>query len=82
MSTRLKGVELNYPTIGKQFFAIFNIVKHFQLYILNSHTKVIVRHPSVRSFLIQKEPGDRRGNWMTSLQEYDLEIMPTKLVKG
>ena len=32
--------------------------------------------------MIQKEPGDRRGNWLTTLQEYDLEIKPAKLVKG
>ena len=43
---------------------------------------MIVPHPTVRYFLIQKDPGDRRGNWLTSLQEYDLEIKPAKLVKG
>ena len=32
--------------------------------------------------LIHTELGDRRGNWFTSLQEYDLEIKTTKLVKG
>ena len=31
--------------------------------------------------LIQNDPGDRRGNWLTYLQEYDLEINPAKLVK-
>lgn len=36
----------------------------------------------VRSLLIQKEPRDWRGNWLTSLQEYELEINPTQLVKG
>ena len=43
---------------------------------------MIVRHSVVRYLLIQKETGDRQGNWLTSLQEYDLEIKPTKLVKG
>jgi hypothetical protein len=32
--------------------------------------------------LIQKELGDRRGNWLTTFQEYDLEIKLAKLVKG
>ena len=31
--------------------------------------------------MIQKEPRDRRGNWLTTLQEYDLEINLAKLVK-
>ena len=57
-------------------------MKHFRLYLLKSHTKVIVPHSMVRTLLIQKEPGDRRGNLLTTLQEYDLEIKPTKLIKG
>ena len=50
--------------------------------LLRSHTKIIVPHSVVRSLLIQKEPGDRRGKCLTTLQEYDLEIKPAKLVKG
>jgi hypothetical protein len=82
MSTGLQGAELNYPTIDKQAFAVFKAVKHFRPYLLRSHTKVIVPHTAVRALLIQKEPGDRRGNRLTTLQEYDLEIKPAKLVKG
>ena len=52
------------------------------MYLLRSHTKIIVPHLTDRSLLIQKDPGDQWGNWLTSLQEYDLEIKPTKLVKG
>ena len=29
MSIGLQGVELNYPTINKQDFAVFKYVKHF-----------------------------------------------------
>jgi hypothetical protein len=29
MSTGLQGVELNYPTIDKQAFAVFKVVKRF-----------------------------------------------------
>jgi hypothetical protein len=32
--------------------------------------------------LVQKELGDKRENWMTTLQEYDLEIKPMKIVRG
>jgi hypothetical protein len=82
MSTGLQGAELKYPAIDKQAFAVFKAIKHFHPYLLRSHTKVIVPHTAVRALLIQKEPGDRRGNWLTTLQEYDLEIKPAKLVKG
>ena len=68
MSTGLHGVELNYPSIDNQDFVVFKAIKHFQPYLLRSHTKIIVPHSAVRYLLIQKELGDRQGNWITSLQ--------------
>jgi hypothetical protein len=47
MSTNIQGVELNYPTIDKQAYAVYKAVKHFRSYILKNHTKVIVPHPAV-----------------------------------
>jgi hypothetical protein len=31
---------------------------------------------------VQKELGEKRANWVTSLQEYDLEISPTQIMRG
>jgi hypothetical protein len=36
----------------------------------------------VRSLFTQQEMGERRGNWMSFIQEFDLEIKPTKIVRG
>eukprot|EP00253_Pinus_taeda_P026102 PITA_26102 len=36
----------------------------------------------VRQLLIQKELEEKRANWVTTLQEYDLEIKPAKIVRG
>ena len=36
----------------------------------------------MRSLFVQKELGERRGNWVTALQEYDLEFKPSSMVKG
>jgi hypothetical protein len=82
MSTNLQGLELNYPSIDKQAYVVYKEVKHFRPYILKNHTKVIVPHPSVRSLFTQQEMGERRGNWMVVIQEFDLEIKPTRIVKG
>ena len=82
MSTGLQGDELNYLAIDKQAYAVFKAVKQFKPYILKNRTKVIVPHPAVRSVFVQKELGARRGNWVTALQEYDLEFKPTSTVKG
>eukprot|EP00253_Pinus_taeda_P020679 PITA_20679 len=80
MSSNLQGAELNYPDVEKQGFAVFKTVKHFHPYLLKARNKVIVPHPAVRTLFVQKEMGEQRGNWITSLQEYDLEIKPAKIV--
>ena len=82
MSTSLQGDELNYLAVDKQAYAIFKALKQFRPYILKNHTKVIVPHPAVWSLFVQKELGERRGNWVTALEEYDLEFKPASLVKG
>ena len=74
MNSNLQGAELNYPEVEKQGFAIFKVVKHFCTYLLKARTKVIVPHPIVKALFVQKEMGEWRGNWITTLQEFDLEI--------
>ena len=32
--------------------------------------------------MTQVDPDGKRGKWTTNLLEYDIEIRPTKLVKG
>jgi len=44
--------------------------------------KVIIPFPAVRQLLMQKELGEKRENWVTSLQEYNIEIKPSKIVIG
>lgn len=82
MKNGLQGTELNYLDIDKQSYAVYKAVKHFRPYILKNHVTVFVPHPAVRSLFVQQELGERRGNWMTYLQEYDLEFKPSHIVKG
>eukprot|EP00253_Pinus_taeda_P032840 PITA_32840 len=81
-SSNLQGAELNYSEVEKQAFAIYKAIKHYRPFLLKAHTKVIVPFTSVRQLLIQRELGEKRANWVTALQEYDLEIKPTKIVRG
>eukprot|EP00253_Pinus_taeda_P001617 PITA_01617 len=81
-SSNLQGAELNYSEVEKQAFAIYKVVKHYRPFLLKAHTKVIVLFSSVRQLLIQRELGEKRENWVTRLQEYDLEIKPAKIVRG
>eukprot|EP00253_Pinus_taeda_P027097 PITA_27097 len=81
-SSNLKGAEINYSEVEKQAFVVYKVVKHYRPFLLKAHTKVIVPFPSVRQLLIQRELGEKRANWVTTLQEYDLEIKPAKIVRG
>eukprot|EP00253_Pinus_taeda_P017245 PITA_17245 len=81
-SSNLQGAELNYFEVEKQAFAVYKAVKHYRPFLLKAHTKVIVPFSSVRQLLIQRELGEKWANWVTALQEYDLEIKPAKIVRG
>ena len=82
MSTGLQGAELNYLAEYKKAYAVFKATKQFRSFILKNKTKVVVPHPIVRSLFVQNELGERRGNWVNSLKEYDLEFKPSTIIKG
>jgi hypothetical protein len=82
MSSAFKGTELNYLVVDRQAYTFFKAFKHFRSYLLKSRMKVIVPYPAIRNLLVQKELGEKRANWVTSLQEYNLEITPTQIVRG
>ena len=37
---------------------------------------------AVKDILIQGDSEGKRGKWISKIQEYDLDICPTKLIKG
>lgn len=49
---------------------------------MHSHILAYVPNTVVKDVLVQTDPEGRRGNWIAALLEYDVEIKPTKLVKG
>ena len=57
-------------------------LKAYRVYILHSHSIVFVPSVAIKDILTQAEPDGRRAKWIASLLEYDIEIRPTKLVKG
>lgn len=82
MSASMQGLEINYPAFDKQAYVVYKAVKHFRPYSLKNHCIVFVPHPAVRTLCVQQELGERCVNWMTGLQEYDLEIKPINTIKG
>jgi hypothetical protein len=82
MSRALQNSELKYPMFEKQVYALVKSLKHFRVFI--GYSKVIgyVPNSAVKDVLSQVEGLGSRGRWIAKIQEYDLEIKPTKLIKG
>jgi hypothetical protein len=81
-SRALRDVELKYDIMEKQAYALVKALKFFRVYVL--HSKVIAYVPStfLKEILIQLDIYERRSKWISKILEFDLEIRPTKLVKG
>ena len=65
----------------KQAFALVKALKDFRVYILHSHIIAFVPNSVVKDILTQNLNG-KGGKWIAVILEYDLEIKPTKLIKG
>eukprot|EP00253_Pinus_taeda_P020923 PITA_20923 len=57
-------------------------LKDFWVYIIHSHILAYVPNATAKYVLVQTDPEGRRGKWVAALLEYNVEINPTKLVKG
>eukprot|EP00253_Pinus_taeda_P023659 PITA_23659 len=66
----------------KQAYALVKAIKDFRIYILYSHVIAYVPSPIVKDILTQENLEGRRGKWISNMLEFDIEIKPTKLIKG
>ena len=80
-SRALRDSPLKYNIMEKQVFALIKALKDFRVYILHSHIIAFFPHTVFKDILNQ-EPDGKRGKWIATILEYDLEIRPTKLIKG
>ena len=78
----LRDGELKYDIMEKQAYALVKALKDFRVYVLHSHIIAHVPTAAVKAILTQPDPEGRRAKWIATLLEYDLEIKPTKLIKG
>ncbi|WP_317194661.1 hypothetical protein, partial [Bacteroides uniformis] len=77
----IRDGALKYNIIEKQALALVKALKDFCVYILHSHTIAYV--PNIRfKDILSQDPDGKRGKWIGVFLEYDLEIKPTKLIKG
>jgi hypothetical protein len=59
-----------------------NNLKAFRVYVLHSKIIAYVPPASMKDILIQPDIGRKRSKWIAKILQFDLEIKPTKLVKG
>jgi len=77
-----RDAALKYNIIEKKALALVKALKYFRVYILHSHILAYVPNAAVKDVLVQTDLEGGRGKWIAALLEYDVEIKPTKLVKG
>ena len=82
MSRALQHSELKYTTMEKHAYALVKFLKYFRNYVGYSKIVGYVPHAAIKDFLSQRDCLGIRGKWVSNIQEYDLEIKPTKLMKG
>eukprot|EP00253_Pinus_taeda_P032568 PITA_32568 len=81
-SRALGDAPLKFQIMEKQAYTLVKAIKDFRIYILYSHVIAYVPNAVVKDILTQEGLEGRRGKWIASILEYDIEIKPTKLVKG
>jgi hypothetical protein len=78
----LRDDEIIYDIMEKQAYALVKALKDFKVYVLHSKVITYVPAASVKDILIQPDIDERRSKWIAKILEFDMEIKPTKLVKG
>jgi hypothetical protein len=81
-SRELRDAELKYNIIEKQAYALVKALKSFRTYIFHSKVVAYVPNSTVKEILTHPDSDGKRGRWIAKILEYELEIKPTKLVKG
>jgi hypothetical protein len=81
-SKSLRDVELKYDIMEKQAYAIVKVLKAFRTYVLHSKKFAYVPTSAVKDILVQPDSDGKRGHSLARIQEFGLEIKPTKLIKG
>ena len=57
-------------------------LKFFRIYVLHSKVIAYVPNAAIKDVLTRPNSEGKRGKWIAKIMEYDVEIRPTKLVKG
>ena len=57
-------------------------LKFSGIYVFHSNILAYVPNIAIKEILVQPDSDGKRGRCITKIMEYDIDIKPTKLVKG
>jgi hypothetical protein len=78
----LRDAELKYDIMDKKSYALVKALNSFKFYVFHSRFIAYVPSVAVKEIRIQPDIDKKRSKWISKILEFDLEIKPTKLVKG
>jgi hypothetical protein len=81
-SRALRDAEMRYDIMEKKAYDLVKSLNAFKIYVLHSKIIAYVPSASVKKILIQSDIDGRRRKWITNIMEFELEINPSKLIKG
>eukprot|EP00253_Pinus_taeda_P030701 PITA_30701 len=81
-SKNLRDAELRYDIIEKHAYALIKSLKNFRVYILHSKIAAYVPSATIKDVLTQPDVDGRRAKWIAKMIEFNIELKPTKLVRG
>jgi len=81
-SKSLRDASLKCNIMEKRAFSLVKAIKYFKVYISHSHIIAYVPNVIFKYIITQNGLDGKRGKWIAVILEYDIEIKPTKLIKG
>ena len=78
----MQVVELKYDINEKQAYALVKGVKAFKYYLIGATIIAFVPTIIVKDIFTQQEVSGRRCRWINRVQEFNIDIHITKLVRG
>jgi hypothetical protein len=81
-SKTVRDIELRYDPIEKQAYSLIKSLKYFRIYILHEKVVAYVPSASMKDVFTQPDIDGKRVKWITKLIDFDIDVNPSKLVKG
>ena len=73
---------MKYGPIEKHAYDIIKSLKSFRIYNIPAKVLAYVPSTAVKDVLAQLDIDGKRAKWIAKLIEFDIELKPTRVVKG